>query len=200
MLKYAALMCAALALAACATPAKVSSMIGTPTVSVPANSSLIKAVQVNNISGGQSTNPLWTSKVGNPEFQEALQQSLSAQGLLGQAPARYRLDAILTELHQPLLGFDLTVTSTIRYVVTDTMTNKMPFDQTITAEYTAHVGDAFLAVERLRLANEGSIKGNISKFLDQLIQRMGTGGTPISALRFQLVAGLLQTSQFSFGP
>ena len=76
-------------------------MIGAPTAPVPENSPLKQAVQVNNVSGGQSTNPLWTSKVGNPEFQDALQQSLSAQGLLGQGPTRYRLDAILMQLEQP---------------------------------------------------------------------------------------------------
>jgi hypothetical protein len=141
---------------------------------------------VNNVSGGQSTNPLWTSKVGNPEFQEALQQSLSAQGLLGQDQTRYRLDAMLMELKQPLIGFDLTVSSKIRYVVIDTTTNQMSFDQTVTADFTAGVGDAVLAVERLRLANEGSIKSNISKFLDQWIQSAGSRGTPVSALHLQL--------------
>lgn len=165
-------------------------MIGAPTVPIPQNSPLKQAVQVNNVSGGRSTNPLWTSKVGNPEFQEALQQSLSAQGLLGQGQTRYRLDAMLMQLTQPLVGFDLTVSSTIRYVVIDTRTNQTSFDQTVTAAFTAGVGDAVLAVERLRLANEGSIKTNISKFLDQWIQTEGTTGIPVSALRLQLgVAG-----------
>lgn len=165
-------------------------MIGAPSVPIPQNSPLKQAVQVNNVSGGQSTNPLWLSKVGNPEFQDALQQSLSAQGLLGQGPARYRLDAMLMQLKQPLAGFDLTVSSTIRYVVIDTRTNRTSFDQTVTAAYTAGVGDAIVAVERLRLANEGSIKNNISKFLDQWIQSESPTGTPVSALRLQIgIAG-----------
>jgi hypothetical protein len=175
-------------MAGCATPAQVGSMIGTPTVPVPANSILRQSVQLNNVSGGQATNPLWTSEVGNPEFQQALQQSLANQGLLGSAASRYRLDATLMEVKQPLVGFDMTVTSTIRYLVTDTTMNRTAFDQVVTVSYTARVGDAFVAIERLRLANEGSIKNNISQFLDKLIQSGGSSGMLMSALRLS-VAG-----------
>ena len=66
---------AATSIAACAMPAQVNSMIGTPTVQLLGNSPLKESLRVNAVSGGQSTNPLWTSQVGNPEFQEALRQS-----------------------------------------------------------------------------------------------------------------------------
>ena len=43
------------------------------------------------------------------------------------------------------------------------------FDQTITEPYTANFSDAFLAVERLRLANEGAMRVNIGTFLKALV-------------------------------
>ena len=185
MFQRAIFVCFTLMLAACASPARVGAMVGAPTVAVPANSPLKESILVNNVSGGQSTNPLWTSEVGNPEFQQALRQSLSAQNLLAGNGARFWLDATLVELKQPLVGFSLTVTSTVRYSVTDTAMNRVAFDQTISAEYTATVNDAFVAVERLRLANEGAIKNNISKFLDQLLETIGSGGTPVAALEIR---------------
>jgi len=116
---------------------------------------------------------MWKSNVGNPEFQSALQNSLGAAGMLASSSGRYRLDAILNELDQPLFGLDMSVSSTVHYTLTDTTNSKQAFDQSITASYTATMSDAFVGVERLRLANEGSIKKNIASFLDQLRAQFG---------------------------
>ena len=148
-------------------------MIGTPTVQLMQNSPLKQSVQVSNVSGGHKTNPLWTSQVGDAEFQQALEQSLGIQGITTGAGAKYRLNAVLVELHQPFAGFDLTVRSTVRYTLMEVATNRVVFDQTVTAEFTAGVSDAVIAVQRLKLANEGSIKSNISKFMDQLFSALG---------------------------
>jgi hypothetical protein len=182
MLKYFLIATCALLLANCATPAQVSSMIGTPSVALPADSPLRQNVEVNAVSGGQETNPLWTSEVGNPEFQAALAQSLTAQGMLSTGGGRYRLDATLMEVDQPMISLATTVTSTVRYVVTEVATSRIVFDEAVTASYTAELGESFYGVERLRLANEGSIRTNIASFLDQLIQAIGRSGAPISAL------------------
>ena len=157
-------------------PAKVDAMIGSPTVQLLGNSPLKESLRLNAVSGGQSTNPLWTSQVGNPEFQEALRQSLLKQGIIAGNEARYQLDTVLVELKQPFAGFDLTVTSSVRYTIKEITTNRVAFDQTVTASYTANFSDSIIggAVERLRLANEGSIRSNISQFLDQLIRTLGT--------------------------
>ena len=116
---------------------------------------------------------MWTSEVGNAEFHEALRLSLHANGLLGSEgqPAKFGLYAELMEVSQPLFGFDLTVTSNVHYVVTDTASGAVAFDEIITASHTATVGDAFVAVERLRLANEGSVKENIRVFIDKLLRQ-----------------------------
>src|SRR5215831_4716684 len=115
MLKHVLIFCSAIWLSACATPAKVDSMVGAPTVQLAATSPLKQSIQVSNISGGKDTNPLWTSQVANTDFQQALEKSLGAQGILATGNAKYRLDTALVELKQPLIGFDMTVTSTVRY-------------------------------------------------------------------------------------
>ena len=42
------------------------------------------------------------------------------------------------------------------------------FEQAITTPYTAKAGDAFPGVERLRLANEGAVRQNITRLIDEL--------------------------------
>ena len=121
------------------------------------------------VSGGQPTNPLWTSQVGNEEFRAALVQAVEQAGLAAPAPdhSSYRLDADLVGLAQPMFGFDLTVTSTVNYELTPVRAGE-PYRTTVSRSYAAAMGDAFLATERLRLANEGSIRANISGLLDEL--------------------------------
>src|SRR6267154_2742914 len=65
-----------------------SQFIGTPIVPLAANSPLKQSVQVNNVSRGPGTNPAPTYVVS--DFQQALSQSLSAQGILAGAGAQYR--------------------------------------------------------------------------------------------------------------
>ena len=198
MLKFILIVFAAVSLAACATPAQVNAMIGTSMFELSEFSPLRRSVLVNHVSGGQKTNPLWRSEVGDPEFQQALQLSLAMQGITTAAGARYSLDAVLMEVRQPLLGFDLTVTSTVRYILTEAPTKRVVFDKTITAAYTATTDDAFNGVERLRLANEGSIRTNLSEFLDQLIDALGRGEKAIIARRAPKTAPVLLGRELFF--
>ena len=161
-------------LASCAQAARVDQMTAMPTTALPATSGLQHAVQLNSVTGGTATNPLWMSKVGNPEFQSALSSSLGSAGLLANGDGRYHLDAKLEALHQPMMGFDLTVHTQVHYTLTDTKAARPVFDHEINSDFTATVSDAFMAVERLRLANEGSIKKNIQTFMDQLIAEFGS--------------------------
>ena len=72
-------------------------------------------------------------------------------------------------LAQPIMGFDMTVTSHVNYSVLERTSGTPYFLTTVTAPYTATVGDAFAGITRLRLANEGSIRSNIQKFIDELL-------------------------------
>ena len=162
-------------LTGCAQAARVDQMAAAPTTTLPAVSTLQHAVQVSGVTGGTKTNPMWMSKVGDAEFQAALSSSLGAAGMLANGDGRYRLEAKLLQLKQPMIGFDMAVDSQVHYTLTETSTGKAVFDRDVIATYTATVGDAFLAVKRLQLANEGSIKKNIQQFMDEVIAETGKG-------------------------
>lgn len=159
----------------CAAPARVSQMVAyAPALSAGlVDSPWLGSMTLDAVVGGDTTNPMWTSEVGNAEFREALKQSLLANGLLssGNQPAKYGLIAQLLEVDQPLFGFNMTVVSRVQYTVKDKVSASVDFDESISASYTASVSDSFLGVERLRLANEGSIKENIMTFIEKLSEQ-----------------------------
>ena len=158
-------------LAACATPATRQGMsLGAEDLfaeTVTPNPKLKSAVAVASVSGGKSTNPVWTSQVDDKGFREALEESLRLVGYL--APdadgATHRVDVQLQELRQPLFGMTFDVDSRVEYRVA-TPSGQMLFP--VNARGTAAVSDAFFGVERLRIANERSIKENIRAFIKQL--------------------------------
>jgi len=123
---------------------------------------------VRTVTGGEETNPLWVSKVDDKGFRAALAASLDSAGLSAPTPnCVFPIDANLLGLSQPGMGFDMTVTSHVNYKVYDA--SGQPFLLvTVDAPYTAKMGDSLLGVERLRLANEGSIRTSISMFFDKL--------------------------------
>ena len=120
---------------------------------------------VRNVSGGKETNPALTSQVSDDAFKEALSQSLSKVGFAPQGASQYYIDANLKTLDQPLFGFVFDVVSTVEYTVEGNNAIKV---YTVTATGTATPSDAFSASDRLRKANERSIKENIKQFLKYL--------------------------------
>jgi hypothetical protein len=168
-------------LAGCASPARTGMMTvpsGAVTVA-SAQSPFHQAVAIASVSGGKATNPLWTSEVGQLEFEGALRDSLTNNALLARvAPSRFELHAILKSVDQPLFGFDMTVTSSIAYRVVETESRASWFDELVTVSYTAKFADSLLGVERLKLANEGSIKTNIRTFIEELVRRKSPRNMP----------------------
>ncbi len=116
-------------------------------------------------------------------FREGLQQSLAATGLLAtdRAPT-YVVDVELIDTDQPIFGTDFTVTSTIDYTIRDKRTDSPVFKERVTAPFTAKFSEAFVGAERARLANEGSMKANIEKFLGAALKALKDvkTGTPMS--------------------
>jgi hypothetical protein len=172
----------ALALTACASASKPGAMIAelTDETIIDDNSPLREAISVGEITGGKETNPLWTSKVSNEGFAEALRQSFAAHAMLATQDGAYRLDAEMMKLKQPIMGFNATVTSTVSYTLTDLETDDVVFEEIVTEAYTAKMGDALLGVERLRLANEGSIRTNIATLIKLMIEQLGAPSDAIT--------------------
>ena len=124
-------------------------------------------ISISSTTGGQETNPLWTSQISSAAFHAALQMSLSNQGLFSET-GEYQLSAQLTGIDQPFFGANFTVTTSIRYIIEDRRDNSILMDEVIVTPFTATFGDNFLGSERLRLANEGSARENISRLLERL--------------------------------
>lgn len=173
---------AALQLAACATAAKPEAMIATaPPSGQPFPQGLQHAMCVRTVTGGEKTNAMWVSKVDDKSFQTALTASLGGAGLVGEGSAcTFPVDVNLLGLSQPIAGFDMTVTSHVNYKVYDPAGQPLVL-ATIDTPYTANFSAAFVGAERLRLANEGSIRTNIGQFMDKLHQVEIKGGAPAAA-------------------
>jgi len=155
----------------CAGAAKVDNMV-VPTHEssfLIAKGELKDNVHLSEVAGGQETNPLWTSEIGNKEFKTALIQSLNDAKYLGTPDdSNYYLSANLLEVDQPFAGINLTVTTTVLYILTERNGGKEILKETIIASYTAGFSDSVVAVKRLRLANEGSARENIHELLKAL--------------------------------
>lgn len=156
-------------LSACASGARPDAMTVLPsTIQIAQPGDFAhRGLKINNVNGGSSTNPLWTSQVSTEDFRIALEESLRGANYLGStSDAPLSLTASMIDLKQPFAGFDMSVTSTVRYSVTD-QSGVVIFDDTVSATGTARMGEAFAGVERLRLANEHSIRENIRSFLER---------------------------------
>lgn len=158
-----------LSLGACASAARPEAMAVLPSTVAAAKVGDVGygAIKIVNVSGGTETNPLLMSEVASGDFRQALESSLKSTGFLGATDAApLSLTAAMLELKQPFAGLDLSVTSRVRYSVTDA-SGKLIFDDTVAATGTAKMGEAFVATERLRLANEYAIRENIKGFIER---------------------------------
>lgn len=160
----------AILLSGCAQKSQVSNMIiKEERLNIKCNSKLKENLAIETVSGGEETNPLWTSQVANEDFRQALEKSLQIYGLYtSDKNSKYIVSAYLQNLDQPLMGFDMTVIAQVRYQIVERRTNKIIFNQVISTPFTATVSDAFVGVERLRLANEGAIKTNIEELIKKI--------------------------------
>lgn len=164
------LLIGATVLAGCATPARVDQMSAKPTAIAAKATPLRSNVAVGAVGGGEETNPLWVSNVSATDFARALDDSLRGAALLAQNrdSSKYILSAHLNALQQPVLGLDMTVIATVNYTLIERASGKEVHRAVLTTPYTARFGDAFLGVERLKVANEGAIRENITQLIERL--------------------------------
>lgn len=163
-----------LVLGACAAPARPERMVP-DRASLPtfvADSPLRGAIAITEVSGGEETSAMGHSNVGDKELKAALHTALEQEGLLSkdETSAPLRLKAVLIDLSHPpgVAAFTMTIHSTILYQLTRAQTQESLFNEVITTSFSATVGDEFVGVERLRIANEGSVRANIAEFLSRL--------------------------------
>ena len=158
-------------LTGCATSASHNAMsMGIGDIPAKLNPELKGNVNIRNVSGGQDTNPLWVSKVDNQGFKSALEQSLIAIGYMAPrgSTAKYQVDATLQDLDQPAFGLTFDVKSTVTYTISGESGEKF---FPVTAIGSASISDAFIGMERMRIANERSIKENIKLFITNISEQ-----------------------------
>ena len=159
---------AAAAVSACAKPATVPAMVPDVAGVTSAASPYRNAIDIGTVSGGRGSAKLWTARVGNAEFQEALTRALTDAGLAAAQGSRYRLEADLQKLEEPFAGFAMTVEATIAYKLTDTTSGAVVYQNTITTPATATMDDALDGLARLRIANERAIRANLRRLVEEL--------------------------------
>lgn len=158
-------------LSGCAAPARTDQMTAqTSPAQRIAETPMRNNVAVNDVSGGKETNPMWMSNVGNSEFEQALEGSLREAGLLsaGKQAGKYLLTAHMQKVEQPMFGASMTVTVTVNYVLMERASRKEVLNRTVSLPFTAAWNSSFIGTERLRLANEGAIRVNIGKIIDEI--------------------------------
>ena len=160
-------------LAGCASPAQVDGMMARhiDVTKAAANTQTKNSISINNVSGGNETNPLWVSEVANADFKLALEKSLKDALLLSSAveDGKYLLEVTLKNLEQPLFGLDLKVTATAEYTLKTKVSGRIIYSKTFVTPFTATFSDSAMAIQRLRIANEGAVRNNIEKVNDDLI-------------------------------
>lgn len=155
------------ALAGCASGADSNMMTASlqPHLSAKPGTALYQSIGIANVAGGQDTNPMLMSKVSDTDFKTALKNSLLQHQLHAVGPEKYTVAAEIQALDQPMIGLDMSVTSKVHYKVTRISDKAVVYDKVISETHTATIGDSPVGVERLKMANEGAIKRNISTFM-----------------------------------
>jgi hypothetical protein len=152
-------------------------IVTTAEMELPRESSFHRSLAVGEVTGGQSTGAWKGSRVGDPEYREALAASLDAAGWLTQPEeARFQLEVELQEQDSLAAGLDIDAWITIRYVVAPTGDGSPVYDHTIKTGFRVPHGVAFSGVEKQKLAFEGAVRDNIARFLAGLGEL--ASGTP----------------------
>ena len=165
------LIISAVLMTGCASPARVNEMTTSASAAQRiANTPMRNNVAVREVTGGKDTNPMWMSNIGGSEFEQALESSLRDAGLLssGKQAGKYTLTVHMEKVEQPMFGASMTVTATVNYSLVERASGKEVFNRTIALPFTAAWNSSFIGTERLRLANEGAIRVNIGKIIDEL--------------------------------
>jgi hypothetical protein len=154
----------------CASNAAPKQMAYIPhTMQKPHNRAFANNITLGSIGGGKETNPLWESKVNNSGLKDALEESLQNANLYASSDkAKYTLNATLNKLDQPIMGLDMTVKSDIHYSLINNNTKQVMYDKNIASSYTASWKTLY-GVARLKEANEGAIRTNIEKLMNDLL-------------------------------
>lgn len=158
---------ALLALTGCATPATQQAM--TPT-SVVVTEKHAGSVSVK-VTGGKETSAAGKSQISDAAFRQAIVDSIQKSQVfesVADAGNAYQLTAAIIGMDQPSFGLSFTVKMEAGWTLKRVDTGAVVWQEIIKSEHTATTSDAFAGVARLRMANEGAARNNISQALEKI--------------------------------
>lgn len=119
--------------------------------------------------GGSETSSVGASQISNAAIVESIAQTIRQSGLFEQVTpsGAYRLEVQLVRLEQPMFGGTFTVKLEMNWRLLDAAGNPL-WQKAVFSSGTATMGDAFVGVTRLRLANENALRANIRDALTQI--------------------------------
>jgi hypothetical protein len=162
----AALCASAAVIAGCATASKPEAMV--PTTAIAGQHAKTTSVVV---AGGSETSALGKSQISNEAFQQAIAMSIEKNktfsSVVKGAGGDYQLAVTVVSMDQPSFGLSFTVKMETAWSLKKA-DGTVVMQESIKSEGTAGVGDAFAAVERLRLANEFAARTNIAAALEKI--------------------------------
>jgi hypothetical protein len=152
----------------CAAPSQSKAMVAVPSGEVHHNNETVSVT----VTGGRETSGTGASQISDKDFARALRESIEKSGLFAKAidtdGGRYRLDAYIGELAQPVIGFDMTASLEVAYTLTQAGSQKVVWKKSIRSIYTATTKDSAIGATRLELANEGAARKNIEQVITEL--------------------------------
>jgi uncharacterized lipoprotein YajG len=152
----------------CASPSTAEGMTAAP---MSLGQKHAQTVSIS-VTGGSETNAAAVSQISNEAFAQALTSSIENSGLFSKvltvATGDYQLDVSIVRVDQPMFGLNLTVTIETDWLLKHRSDGNVVWKKAIPTTYTATPGDAFVAATRLRLANEGAAKANITEAIQEM--------------------------------
>jgi len=119
--------------------------------------------------GGRETNPLWTSQISNSALCSAIKKSILENEVFSSVSLKnpdYSLEVAIEKITQPVIGLDIKMKMTAKWTLIKN--DNIIWSDSITSTYTAKLGEAFIAAERIQKANEGVARNNIKNGLYKL--------------------------------
>jgi hypothetical protein len=155
----------ALFLAACSTPAERAQM--TPqTLDFGAQHPYSLKVQT---SGGAQTGAMDSSNISDADLKAAIEEAVVTsklfKAIVKGSDGDYELTVNITSLSKPVFGTTFTVELETAWTLTKVSDRSVVMRKAIQSTGKATMGDALVAVTRLRLAVEGAARDNINQGL-----------------------------------
>jgi len=123
-----------------------------------------------NVTGGDTTNPLWMSNIASVDFSTALVEALRRSALFASVASgntNYRLDVQLVKVIRPTAGITFTVTVVSHWQLVRNPDSSLISDEYITTPFSVGPSMEVFPIH-LRKAEEGAARANIAEGIRRL--------------------------------